>query len=103
MPICARCPRWAGDEDWRTLCPRCFRVQKTAEDNAQTDALSDALRENQALRQQIKQMNREAMSAADIPEEKLKRLIQLCHPDKHNGSKVATEITQWLLEQRKHK
>jgi hypothetical protein len=26
-----------------------------------------------------------------------RRLIQLCHPDKHNGSEAAKEITQWLL------
>lgn len=32
--------------------------------------------------------------------EKLKHLISLCHPDKHKGSKIATDVTVWLLSQR---
>ena len=32
--------------------------------------------------------------------ELLKRLIFLCHPDKHGGSQSATEVLQWLLAQR---
>lgn len=32
--------------------------------------------------------------------ELVKRLILLCHPDKHGGSQTATEVTQWLLTQR---
>lgn len=28
---------------------------------------------------------------------KQRALLQLCHPDKHNGSKLAQQITQWLL------
>lgn len=30
----------------------------------------------------------------------LDRLIRLCHPDKHNGSKTANDVTQQLLELR---
>lgn len=30
----------------------------------------------------------------------IKRLIRLCHPDKHGNSKLATEMTQWLLSMR---
>lgn len=29
-----------------------------------------------------------------------RRLVQLCHPDKHNGSKTSTEATKWLMENR---
>jgi hypothetical protein len=29
-----------------------------------------------------------------------RRLVQLCHPDKHNGSKASTEATRWLMENR---
>jgi hypothetical protein len=42
-----------------------------------------------------------SQKAAPIPEDKLKKMIMLCHPDKHNGSKTSTEITQWLLSLRK--
>lgn len=57
--------------------------------------LHDALMENQTLRSQIRQ------SGEAIPKDKLKILIQLCHPDKHNGTAIATEITSWLLNERK--
>ena len=30
----------------------------------------------------------------------LDRAIRLCHPDKHGGSKMATEVTQQLLKMR---
>ena len=42
-----------------------------------------------------------ARPTIDIPDIILKDLIRLCHPDMHNGSKKATETTQWLLKQRK--
>ncbi|RLC99532.1 MAG: hypothetical protein DRI46_09305 [Chloroflexi bacterium] len=35
-----------------------------------------------------------------IPDEILKRMIRLCHPDKHDSSEMATKVTQWLLEQK---
>jgi hypothetical protein len=49
---------------------------------------------------QLNDARREASARAPIPPERLKVLIGLAHPDRHNGSKVATEITQWLLAQR---
>lgn len=36
---------------------------------------------------------------AAIPAEIHKRLVMLCHPDKH-GSEMSTRVTQWLLENR---
>jgi hypothetical protein len=38
--------------------------------------------------------------SAAIPPERLMALIALAHPDKHNGSRLATETTQWLLSLR---
>lgn len=35
-----------------------------------------------------------------IPADMLRRLIMLCHPDRHDNSKASTIATQWLLEQR---
>jgi hypothetical protein len=46
---------------------------------------------------------REALARTPIPRERLKVLIVLAHPDRHNGSKMATETTQWLLAQRGRK
>lgn len=31
---------------------------------------------------------------------KLDRLLRLCHPDKHHNNEASNEITVWLLEQR---
>lgn len=39
-------------------------------------------------------------AGAIIPPDMLKRLIHLCHPDKHDGSKASTTATEWLLQQR---
>ena len=41
-----------------------------------------------------------AMHQPSIPVEIWRRLVQLVHPDRHNGSKAATEATQWLLQVR---
>ena len=35
-----------------------------------------------------------------IPADMLKRLIYLCHPDKHSGNKASALATEWLLQQR---
>lgn len=32
-----------------------------------------------------------------IPPQRLRTLIMLCHPDRHNNSERATEMTRWLL------
>ena len=36
-----------------------------------------------------------------IDQRRLTQLCQLCHPDKHAGSKLATEVFHWLQEVRK--
>lgn len=42
-------------------------------------------------------LNLELFNPAPIPPEMLRRLIQLCHPDKHQGSEAANAATRWLL------
>lgn len=36
----------------------------------------------------------------DIEPEMIRRLLQLCHPDKHNNSEASIKATQWLLSKR---
>lgn len=36
--------------------------------------------------------------AVPLNESEIVKLIQLCHPDKHDGKPMATEMTQKLLE-----
>ena len=38
---------------------------------------------------------------AAIAPEMFKKLLFLCHPDKHNNHPWAQEVTRWLLEERK--
>ena len=43
---------------------------------------------------------------AALPGDRIGALLQLCHPDRHYGSKLeqlATETTQWLLAMRANK
>jgi hypothetical protein len=35
-----------------------------------------------------------------LPEKDLRRMVQACHPDKHGGSEVASEVTAWLMRKR---
>jgi len=35
-----------------------------------------------------------------IPPDVWRRLVQLAHPDKHDGSEAAETATRWLLENR---
>ena len=40
-------------------------------------------------------------AGVSIEPDMLRRLIQLCHPDRHNGSEAATTATAYLLALRK--
>lgn len=35
-----------------------------------------------------------------IPPDLYRKLLMLCHPDKHGNSETATEVTRWLLKMR---
>ena len=43
--------------------------------------------------------NREIVYSHYIPDNMLKRLRILCHPDRNNHSKMATIASQWLNDQ----
>ena len=36
-----------------------------------------------------------------LTQDEIKKLLQLCHPDKHDGKQLAVDMTQRLLELRK--
>jgi hypothetical protein len=35
-----------------------------------------------------------------LDQARIRQLLQLAHPDKHNGSAAANDATRWLLEKR---
>jgi hypothetical protein len=81
-------------EHWKRVCRFCYRREMDARKQVESlERTVDSLRrENSRLRL--------GGSGASLDRHRLRQLLQLCHPDKHDGSKTATEITQWLLSQR---
>ena len=39
--------------------------------------------------------------SCEIPDWMFKKMISLCHPDKHGNSETSQEVTRWLLEERR--
>jgi hypothetical protein len=102
------------------LCPICFKLdrgysllvsdkallwlqvatkedQQLKEDNA---SLTLTLRKVQTLCRNLRRDLATLKGGSDLTPERIEQLVRLCHPDKHNNSAVATEITQWLVPQR---
>lgn len=75
----ARFSRSAG-EDWRVRCEPCWRAGR----KTHRPSLPPATH----------------ATASPIDPARLRQLLQLCHPDRHGGSALACDITQWLLSMR---
>lgn len=91
-PTCGR--MYFQEEYWKRTCLPCWIAKKNAEDPTR----------EQRYRQQ-KQQEQKHHAPPPPPQGKLaidptmlRRLIQLCHPDKHNGSEAANTATQFLLK-----
>lgn len=93
MGACTSCGAYAGEEAWRKLCKRCYAKKKKAEESGKTDY-------ERLWRDAISKLNQQ-QQATNISEDLLKRLIMLCHPDKHGGSVVAEDVTKQLLSIRR--
>lgn len=77
---CPQCGRWfEQDEPWKRICLSCYIAGKQRTEPPERRTRSTGI---------------------DIPKDLIQKLIMLCHPDKHNGSKLAVEVTQKLLELR---
>lgn len=92
-----------SDEAWKKLCYACWKrsKQSSVPSLGETPAqlrheLHVALEEAARLRRRLMEAERRSAIPADV----LKKLLHLAHPDKHGGSKIANEATQWLLKQR---
>lgn len=110
---------------WKTMCFKCFirtkreeegdcsRPVRTASHGREDSLLTECMTlrtENERLRSDVAHLTRVINTLRNAPTpavrqtvigaDMLRRLIQLCHPDKHNGSESATAATQWLLKQK---
>jgi hypothetical protein len=79
--LCPACKRrsFLQDEPWKRVCVSCYLERK------------GAVPPSAPAR---------AQAVAPIAPDMLRRLIQLCHPDKHAGSEAAATATRFLLELR---
>lgn len=107
MSTCTHCgkyfvPKYASLK----LCFDCFKKRDKAlaeyDDLVEEvawlrEALIDAeAKQRRAENEQFSQ----SLIKAPIPPDRLKALVQLCHPDKHGNSQAANDATAWLLAQR---
>jgi len=80
------------------------RRQNTSEYTLRLEAENNRLKSDvQMLKARLatsEGYHRRGIGAAHFGHEIWRRLVQLCHPDKHNGSKASTEATRWLMENR---
>jgi hypothetical protein len=90
MKKCHHCGDWFRPKfSTAKLCFPCWRKREQA--LAEYDSLQSEI---SLLKSMIERRE------TSIPPEVLNKLIRLCHPDRHGGSKLANETTVWLLEQR---
>ena len=86
--------RFWRDEEWKTLCLDCWKARKRAEDGREAVLQTEIAQ----LRHSLAVAQREAAKAKPLLDRRfLRRAVSLTHPDKHNGSEVAAEVTRRLL------
>ena len=81
---------------WQTLCATCFAARRRIDFEAVRAERDEALALLRALRRELERRP----PALAMPSDQWRRLVQLCHPDRHGGSDAATAATRWLLENR---
>jgi hypothetical protein len=93
---CVRCGTPTA-EAWHTLCRACYAATPAAATRRELHALREHVAiltaENVRLRDQLEQRS----ASPFIDPGFLRRLLQLVHPDRHEGSPLATEVTRELL------
>lgn len=82
-------------EDWRKLCGPCFLASPKGK---AWKAKKDAEKERQEAKQDSYSYDFGDRTVLDPA--LLRKLLQLCHPDRHGNSELATAVTQQLLKMR---
>ena len=76
---CCQARTFYRDAPWKLLCVTCY------------------LERNPSKRRSTEPVPVAAATGAGIEPAMLRRLVQLCHPDRHQGSEAATVATRFLL------
>lgn len=94
---------------YEELCPVCYKLDRGYDllwgdkvllrTQQHVETLQEELKRTaQSLSEKEKELLALSKKKADpLPLLTIKKLIRLCHPDRHNNSPLATEVTQWLL------
>jgi hypothetical protein len=76
---CCEARTFFQDQPWKRMCLSCYLARNPGKRRSAEPVL---------------------VAAAGIEPEMLRRLIQLCHPDKHQGSESSNTATAYLLKLR---
>ena len=107
MRSCNRCgaPLAPDAPRYYRLCLGCFKEQQKEEEDAikrerdhWKQRYYDAARAQSSAPAGIRQ----ALVQAGFTEGAIKKMIILCHPDRHGNSQTANQITAMLLDLRRH-
>lgn len=79
--------------------PKPVENPKPAKAKEDTEQVAKLKRRCSRYKQQLKEAQAAAQPAM-LTKAQLMNMIQLCHPDKHQNSRLSTEVTQWLMMQR---
>lgn len=82
-PLCGS--TFLRDSPWKKICLKCYLKQKKDDGTYRERVKPEDAKEYVTVGTQIDPMM-------------IKRLIQLCHPDRHSNSEAANIATRFLLE-----
>ncbi len=118
IATCPQCGNYFDQfAEWQRVCKTCYGANKrrasaspttysvpgagAAERRAAAAEAAASYWQQRALNaERLAQARQSVQTRSAIPSDMLRRLLMLCHPDKHDGSAASTAATQWLLEQR---
>lgn len=88
----------AENEVWKRLCLECWIEAKRQREEGSTDRLRAELSSWRARALSAERSLAEHQSGPSLDIQMLKRIRMLVHPDKHAGSRAATEVSQVIGE-----
>ena len=105
---------FVAEKEWESKCIVCWKESKEMDllaGDKQCRLLQKEIKrlekENRHLLKQyrlqmdeLNQKKSKQIASSDL-NERVKDLLRLCHPDRHNNSDKAAEITRWLIDLRR--
>lgn len=91
IKICSVCnEQFTSPYSWATMCKTCFIEDKKNEREQLVENV--AYWQNRALKAET-----ELSQKSSVPPDMLRKIIHLCHPDKHSNSDASNVATKFLL------